>query len=231
MVLDILDRKNQPWFRRLYLPAYKVTDAARYAGTSPQTVANWHYRGSPILPGRQRRRPLNYLQLVEVAFVAFFRRMGVPMKRIRNARAYLAKNFNSENPLAEYEFKTEGMHILMEYAQFDPDPNLLRLIVADRGGQLAWEDMFLTKFAEFEYEYELALRWHPAGHDSPVVIDPRIAFGAPMVSGVPTWVLKGRWVANESPEEIREEFDLSYEAVRDGLLFEGIRTNGGSILG
>lgn len=227
----VLERQDQPWFRRLYLPAYQVKDVARYAGTSAQTVASWHYRGTPVLPGCQRGRPLSYLELVEVAFVAFFRKIGVPMYRIRKTRAYLAQNFSSENPLAEYRFKTEGMHILMEYAQFDPDPSLERLIIADRFGQLAWSDMFEGKFAEFEYEYELALRWHPAGTGSLVVIDPRIAFGAPMVCGIPTWALSGRWVANESLEEIRDEYDLSLEAVRDGLSFEGIKTNGDFVLG
>ena len=226
-----LERQSQPWFRRLYLPAYRVSDVARYAGTHPQVIANWYYRGDPVLPSHERRQPLNYLELVEVAFVAFFRRQNVPMRRIRNAREYLAQNFGSENPLAEYEFKTEGYHILMEYNKFDPDPNLEQLIVADRFGQLAWADLFEHKFAEFDYEYELAMRWHPAGRESLVLIDPRIAFGAPMVCGMPTRVLKGRWKAGENLEEITEEFELSEQAVHDGLQFEGVKLNGGSILG
>jgi uncharacterized protein (DUF433 family) len=224
-------RQDQPWFRRLYLPTYKVRDAARYAGTSPQSVANWHYRGDPVLTGRIRKRPLNYLQLVEVAFVAFFRNNGVNMHRIRKTINYLKQNFGNENPLVEYEFKTEGMHILMEYNEFDPDPNFEKLVVTDRFGQLAWSNMLEGKFAEFDYEYELALRWHPAGRDSLVIIDPRIAFGAPMVCGLPTWVLKGRWNAHETPNEIRDEFGLSEQAVRDGLAFEGIKLNGDFVLG
>jgi len=232
MPTKVLDtRQQQPWFRRLYLPSYKVSDAARYAGTSPQSVANWHYRGEPVLPGRERRRPLNYLQLVEVAFVAFFRKNGVMMHRIRNTINYLQQNFGKENPLVEYEFKTEGMHILMEYNEFDPDPNLEKLVVTDRFGQLAWSDVLEGKFAEFDYEYELALRWHPAGRDSLVIIDPRIAFGAPMVCGLPTWVLRGRWNAHETPIEIRDEFGLSEQAIRDGLAFEGIKLNGDFVLG
>ena len=232
MPTKVLDtRQEQPWFRRLYLPTYKVRDAARYAGTSPQSVANWHYRGEPVLPGRKRRRPLNYLELVEVAFVAFFRKHDVPMSRIRNAIKYLAQYFGKENPLVEYEFKTEGMHILMEYNKFDPDTSLERLVVTDRFGQLAWSDLFKGKFAEFDYEYEIALRWHPAGRDSLVLIDPRIAFGAPMVHGLPTWVLKGRWNAHETFSEIQDEFGLPEQAVRDGLVFEGIKLNGDSVLG
>ena len=220
-----VDRRDQPWFRRLFLPAYKISEAARYSGCHSNTIANWHYRGDPVLPGRERRRPLNYLELVEVAFVAFFRSLGFSMKKIRAARDYVATNIVAEYPLAENQFKTEGMHILMEYHKFDPDPRFEQIIVADRGGQLAWADLLGNKFAHFDYEYELALRWHPAGRDSLVMIDPRISFGAPIVYGLPTWVVRGRWKAGESMDEISNDFGIPKEAVEDALTFEQVSTN------
>ena len=223
MSTETLDRQQLPWFRRLYLPTYRVAEAARYAGTHPTTVASWHYRGEPVLPGRTQHKPLTYLELVEVAFVAFFRQQGIPMRRIRNARHYIATNFGKEHPLAEYQFKTEGMHILMDYNQFDHDSNLERIVVADSFGQLAWSEMMGKVFAGFEYEYELALRWHPWGQESLVVIDPRISFGAPVVQGLPTWVIKGRREAGESIGEIIGDFGISEKAVYDALRFEGMR--------
>ena len=216
------ERQEQPWFRRLYLPSYKISQVAHYTGAHSNTIANWHYRGQPVLPGRERRRPLNYLELVEVAFVAFFRSLGFSMKKIRAARDYVATNITAEYPLAENRFKTEGMHILMEYHKFDPDPRFEQIIVADEGGQLAWADLLGDKFAHFDYEYEIALRWHPAGRNSLVVIDPRVSFGAPIVNGLPTWVVKGRWKAGESMDEISEDFGISKEAIRDALAFERV---------
>ena len=218
----VAERSEQPWFRRLYLPTYTVSEAARYVQAHSNTIANWHYRGDPVLPGRERRKPLNYLELVEVAFVAFFRSVGFSMKKIRTARDYVAKTFSTEYPLAENQFKTEGMHILMEYHNFDPDPLFDQIIVADHSGQLAWTGLLGDKFEHFEYEYELALRWHPAGRNSLVVIDPRVSFGAPVVHGLPTWVVKGRWHAGESMDEICDEFGIPEEAVKDALDFERI---------
>lgn len=226
MTTTALERRNQPWFRRLYLPAYSPTDAAKYTKASVQTVASWHYRETAILPRQERGKPLTYLELVEVAFVAFFRQIGVSMQRIRRAREYVAQNFTAEYPFAEYVFKTEGAHVLMNYAQFEDIPEFERVIVADRNGQLAWEQILGEKFAEFDYEYELALRWHPAGRLSSVVIDPRIAFGAPMVSGLPTWVVHGRYKAGETIPEITAEFGISQRAVEDALGFEGVKLNG-----
>ena len=220
-----IDRHDQPWFRRLFLPSYKISEAALYTGARPNTIANWHYRGKPVLPGREHRKPLNYLELVEVAFVAFFRSVGFPMKKIRAARDYVAQNFTVEYPLTENRFKTEGMYILMEYHKLDPDPRFEQIIVADRGGQLAWANLFGDRFAHFDYEYDLALRWHPAGRDSLVVIDPRVSFGAPIVHGLPTWVVKGRWKAGESMEEISDDFGIPKEAVRDALAFERVAVN------
>ena len=228
MVLVADGQQFDRFKRRLYLPAYRVGDAARYARTATQTVAYWHYGGGqhgPALPGSQRRQPLSYMKLIEVAFVAFFRKLGLPLQRLRAARMYAAQNLNSEFPFAEHRWKTEGYHLLMDLDQFEHSDDFM-VVVADQGGQLAWEELVADKFAEFTYEpvgsEKWALRWHPAGRHSKVVIDPRISFGAPIVEGLPTWVIKGRWDAQESVEEIIEDFEITREAVLDGLRFEGI---------
>lgn len=175
------------------------------------------------MESREHRTPLSYMQLVEVAFVAFFRQIGVPMPRIRSAKEYVAQTFRAEYPFVQLEFKTEGFHVLMDYQQFYPAHEFRKAIVADSNGQLAWTDLLGEKFAEFDYEHELALRWHPAGRNSPVVLDPRVAFGAPTVQGLPTWTLKGRYLAGEEVDEIVDDFDLARELVIEGLRFEGVR--------
>ena len=221
-------QQEERFRRRLYLPAYRVGDVARYVQTTSQTVAYWRYGGGqlgPALPGSQRREPLSYMELIEVAFVAFFRNLGLSLQRLRGARTYAAQAFNSEFPFVEYRWKSEGYHLLMDFDQFEQSDDF-RVVVADRGGQLAWEDLIEDKFAEFNYEMvgeeNWALRWHPVGRLSKVVIDPRISFGAPMVEGLPTWVIKGRWKAQEDVDEIVDDFGITRAAVIDGLRFEGI---------
>ena len=204
------------------MPAYGVGEAARYAGTHARTVAAWHYRRNPVLPGHKPKQPLSYLELVEVAFVAFFRRAGVSLQRIRNARAYVAANFESDYPFAEYRFKTEGMHLLMDYFPLENRTLSSRIIVADAAGQLAWDILLGDKFAQFDYELDLAVTWHPEGRNSSVRVDPRIAFGKPTANGIPTWTIKSRWVAGETLEEISRDFDISQQAILDALLFERV---------
>ncbi|HTE86356.1 MAG TPA: DUF433 domain-containing protein [Dehalococcoidia bacterium] len=227
-------RRAQPWRPRLYLPAYSVADSARFAQTSPQTVAHWHFGASrlgPVIPGkergtpgRERGTPLSYLQLVEIAFVATFRRLGISLQRIRRTREYASTVLSAEYPFAELRWKTEGMHLLLDLHDFDrPEaPDDGELIVADAAGQTAWGHMVSERFLEFEYVDGLAVIWHVRGTFSQVLIDPRVSFGAPMVNGIPTWAVKGRYEAGEEIEEIAADFSLDGEQVKQSLEFEGI---------
>ncbi|MBI4321352.1 MAG: DUF433 domain-containing protein [Chloroflexi bacterium] len=165
---------------------------------------------------------MSYLQLVEVAFVATFRQLGVPLQRIRKARDYLAQKFDSEHPFAEIRLKTEGHHVLLDLQEVEPDADLGVLVVADKDGQEAWQGMVGERFAEFDYESGLAVRWYPEGKSQPVVIDPRIYFGAPTVCGIPTWAIKGRYEAGESIDEIAADFELGDEQIVYALAFEGV---------
>ena len=222
----LAERNVEPWRRRLYLPAYQVRDAARYSGTAPQTVSYWRYRGGelgPALPGRVKRQPLSYLDLIEVAFVATFRGLGVPLQRIRKARAYAAQVLNSEYPFAEYKWLTEGHHVMLDLCELEDDATIDSLVVGDSSGQITWEEIVGERFAQFDYEQDLALIWHVRGRSNPVTIDPRISFGAPTVGGIPTWVLGGRWRAGESISDIQDDLGLSEEEISHGLDFEGIR--------
>ncbi len=214
--------QQEPWYGRLFLPAYGIGQAARYAGAHPNTVAAWHRGANPLLSSLERREGLSYLQLVEVAFVSFFRQQGISMAKIREARRYLGEDLQCDFPFTRYQFKTEGMNILMEHHKALGLTSVEQLIVANRRGQLAWTDFLGDKFMEFEYDYEMALRWHPAGLGSQVIIDPRFRWGRPMVQGLETWAIVGRFEAGESIAEISEDFDVTPDGVMDALRFEGV---------
>jgi len=215
-----------PWKRRLYLPTYAVKDAARLAKANSRTVSYWHFRGGslgPALPGRVRRQPLSYLQLIEVAFVSTFRNFGVSLQRIRKARDYFGQRFDTEYPFAELRLKTDGHHVLMDMLEVEPDGELNRLIVGDAHGQLAWEKLVADRFAEFDYENDLTVVWHVAGRSSQIKIDPRIVFGTPNINGVPTRSLRGRSLAGEQVADIAEDFGLDETDVKQALAFEGVQ--------
>jgi uncharacterized protein (DUF433 family) len=198
--------------QRLYLPAYRFADAARLARTTPQSVTRW-FRGYSV-PGHRMEPVLPMAQLVEAAFVASFRYLGVDLDRLRRAHRYLRERFDIEHPFAAYRFATDGVHVLTQFGE--------EMVAVDQGGQLAMAEVIRARAAEFDYEDGLALRWRPRGPDSVVLVDPRIAFGAPSVQGVPTSVLKERSRAGEAVDEIAEDYDLPPSAVLAALDFEGV---------
>ena len=215
---------EEAWRRRLYLPNYQVREAARYADIAPQTVVNWQKSAAgPALSPRQDRVRLSYMQLIEVAVVAALRKAGVTLRRIRDARGYLQQNLQSEYPFAEYRFKTDGRRLFMDYAQFvGARKGRGKLLRPDQEGQLAWT-VVIGRLDEFEYEKDkIVIKWHVAGPKSRIIIDPRVSFGAPMVKGIPTWAIKGRWDAGEEPDEIASDFSLRNAEIIDALRFEGV---------
>ena len=238
-----------PWYNRLVEPVYRVKDAARYSGAHSAAVARWLRRGDPTWWDRTPGLPLSYLELVEVAFATYFRRMGIPFDKIRNARQDMARHLNSRHPFAEIRFKTDGYRVLVDDPLAENERYSIVEVVElgrmssrvfrvpadaegidldfDRSDPAAtdsgvWLDLIEKKSSEFDYEFGLALTWHPVGKGSSVTIDPRMSFGDPAVGGIPTWTIKGRWAAGESLDVLQADYGLPSKALEDALRFEGV---------
>ena len=211
------------WRARLNVPSYPVGQAARYAKISTGKVRDWHKISNrkPLLGRRETGLALSYFQLIELAVVASARASGVSLQAIRDARDYCARVLKINHPFAHLRFKTDGSNLLLELD--DVDPKTVRsgkMIVANSFGQLAWKEI-IGRLKEFDYDKNnLATRWFVAGRDSKVIIDPRIAFGAPSVGGVPTSVIASRIAAGEEREYIADDFGLHVSLVQEALLFE-----------
>jgi uncharacterized protein (DUF433 family) len=214
---------DDAWRRRLFLPNYQVQEAARYARIAPQTIVQWQKGNRGALAPRPHREALSYLELVEVAVVAALRNQGVKLWRLREAREYLSNTLKSEYPFAHYRFKTDGHGLFIDFAEVvGAKSGFGKLLRPDQQGQLAWESV-IGRLTEFDYERRgIVIRWHVAGISSAVLIDPRVSFGSPMVKGVPTWAIRGRWSAGEPLDEIAVDFGLREKEVVDALSFEGI---------
>ena len=212
----------------MYLPSYRIGEAAHYANVAAQTVAAWHKPGARAghtLSAKDAGAELSYMQLIEVAVVAAFRQAGVSLQKIRAAREYVSSSLHSEFPFAEYRFKSDGKKLWMDYQQVEGKKGKNKLLGVNQGGQLAWSEV-MGRLKEFEYDKgRIVVRWKVAGARSPVVIDPRVSFGAPTVHGTPTWVIRGRWEAGESLEDIADDFGLKKDDVQKALDFENVPTD------
>ena len=212
----------EPWRARLTLPKYRISEAARYADLSSQTVAGWHAAELGPVSAKGKGESLSYLQLIELAVVAAFRKGKIKMRKIVAARSYIAKKLNSEYPFADYRFKTDGQNLILGSDQISESKGVV--LDASSGGQLAWELILERKLQEFDYDeiHDLVLRWHVAGLDSSVIIDPRVSFGSPSVGGISTFALKNRYIAGYSVGEIADDYEITEKMVKEALFFEGL---------
>ncbi len=232
------------WIRRLHLPAYGISRAATMIGMEPDTLGRWFLprrgvRGKCIEPPLTRRRPgmgLSYLDLIEAVVAAGLRADAVPLDHIRTAHKHLRKTFGVSHPFARLELERRGRHILYRLAERHGGEWGVVTAEASSDGQIIWrepvegdiEPVWRPKVAEriqqLEYDERLrvSVRWYPRGKDFPVVVDPRVAFGAPALaaSRVPTWVIRDRTDAGESCRSIASDFEISEEEVRWALDFE-----------
>lgn len=214
------------WKSRIDLPVYRIGAAARYARTNSQRVSYWH-RGAGLthaaaLPRMLDTRLLSYLELIEVAFVATMRELGISLPRIRRAREYATRELSLEYPFADHRWRTNGVNLLLGLTQIDPDAQVDDAIVGDQYGQMAWHGLVNERFAEFDYEDNLVLTWHPRGRESCVTIDPRVAFGSPTAGGIATWAIRARYEAGEPLDDIIDDFQLQKNQAIDALKFEGV---------
>ena len=132
--------------------------------------------------------------------------------------------FEAEFPFAQLELKTDGFSIFKE---LDSPNDKLGFLIANRSGQEIWKALAAKRIHQFDYdeEYGLALRWYPRGHDVPILVDPQISFGAPILedTGIATWALAARVRGGELRESILSEFDyITPEGLDAALEFEGI---------
>ena len=219
--------ESEAWRKRLGLPIYRAGLAAKYARTSHQSVTYWHHgapgRPSPVLRRSSTDSLLSYFELIEVAFVASMRQLGISLAKIRRTREYAKNELSSDHPFSEYDWKTNGIHLLLGLRDVDSEINVSDLIVGNEYGQLGWHDLLNERFAEFDYESGLVVTWHPRGRANCVTIDPRVSFGSPTAGGIATWAIKNRYEAGEPLADISDDFRLEEDQVKDALHFEGLR--------
>ena len=154
----------------------------------------------------------------------------VPLGAVRRALEYLARESASPRPLAEEQFQTDGVNLFVE--------RLGHLVNISADGQLAMREILRALLRRIERdERGFAIRLYPFSRrpklapplvdDSPklVVIDPRVAFGRPVLvgSGVTTSAIAERFDAGESIEALAADYGRPRDEIEEAVRCELIR--------
>jgi len=170
--------------------------------------------------GEKKDSYFDFLTLIELFSIAQFRRHGVSMPTLKKARQELGNRFKTEHPFALEGLLTDKKNLLKEMG----DQTLLEL---GSGGQTAFESL-LEPFChrlDFDVSTSLASRFFPLGKSASIIVDPKHAFGRPVIRGTNTTTeaLAALIRGGEDARDIADDFHLDLEAVREAWRFENRR--------
>jgi uncharacterized protein (DUF433 family) len=168
---------------------------------------------------------ISFLQLMEIVVVAKFRlrapgRTSVKLQRIRDAHEFARSFWAIPYPFASLKLREFGGHVLHEYDRSNPNGPMLAL---DLGGQWVLPGAVRSELDLFDYnaEDQFAMRWYPAGRDVPIVLDPRIGAGRPVIlgSGVSVRIIRRRFDAGADIEELADDFELQASDIQQAIRY------------
>ena len=212
---------------KLTAPLYGYSEADHLAGVSRGTSRRWlegySYIGAagcrveqpPVSPRDQDRGGVSFSDLVEIVAIGRFKAMGFGVPAVREVVANCQQLFGDAHPLSTQSFKIGGRQVFIERE------GALREVLHSRG-QLAWDEVLAPFLDSLDYDGSFARRWWPLGRTRPVVIDPDYGYGLPVVaeSGVRTEILRERFQAGDSFEQIASDFNVSAQQVESAIQFE-----------
>ena len=212
-------------------------------GVAPSRLRRWvegyTYRYEP--PKRQssrRRRPpvvsrdlpviekaiaLSFVELMELRVVRTLVDSGMSLQAVRTVAQLAAGYFAITHPLASRRLFTDGRNAFAAVHGDDREaPDLVELF-RDEVEQIIAGKVFQPFLSEIEFNPTTAIaeRWWPQGRSVPIVLDPRIAFGAPTVAGtgIRTSTL-ARMTAQSSAKDAAQAFELPAKTVEAATAFE-----------
>lgn len=218
------------------MPAYGISEAAVYLRIPQATLRSWVVgRNYPVRGGRRRFEPLirpaggdarllSFFNLVEAHVLGAIRHVfRIDLPAVRNAIDFLEKRSQSEHPLADRPFLTDGNDLFIK--------ELGRLVAVSASGQLAMREVLGAHLRRIDRDAKgvaaslyLFTRGGSRTADEPrrVVIDPRVQFGRPVLAGtgIPTAVIAERFKAGESIEELVTDYGRSAADIQEALRCE-----------
>lgn len=217
------------------VPAYMVAEAARYLRLPAVTLRTWvvgrQYpategggRFDPLIqPASRQPTLLSFSNLIEAHVLRSLRtEHGVSVKALRKALVYAEKQLGIERLLLRSELRTDAGKIFLDrYGE---------LIEISASGQIAMRHAFDDHLKRIEWNIRpnLPARLYPfvspasSSEDRPIVIDPRIAFGRPVIvrAGVSTSAIAERIDAGETIENIAADYDLGLSEIEQAAIYE-----------
>ncbi|MDE2833899.1 MAG: hypothetical protein OXM02_05205 [Bacteroidota bacterium] len=166
----------------------------------------------------------SFLDLVDLLFVKRFLDHGLSLQKVRRALDEARRVLGTEH-FARETFFTDGSDVFLQLQEAglkDSGDAILELL---SGGQWVIAPVIreLAQQIDFQSPEGLASRWYPLGRSKPVVLDPKLSFGAPSIvhRGVKTVNVDDLFIAeHNSFEAVRAWWHLTDAEIQAAVDFE-----------
>ena len=213
---------------------YSIPEASRLTGVDTRSISRW-IRGYTYTQSGNRRESapvfhadyepaegrfaLSFIDMMELRFVYAFKAHGLSLHKIRIASNRAAEILDTHHPFASSRFFTDRKSIFARIAANRKDADLLDLL----RGQFEIEKVLSPLLIEgVVFDKDYPSRWYPLGRIHTIVVDPKFAFGQPIVAAhrIPTAVLSAGYRAEGSFKKVADWYEVGEAVVRAAVNFE-----------
>jgi len=212
---------------------YTAADARTLTGVPLARIRRWlrgyaHGTGEdktwtpplwrPQLPELGGTLHIGFRDLIELRTVDAFRRAGLSLQQLRRAYEAAQQIVGEERPFSSARFRTDGKKLYLQVVRVSGEPDLIDLLTRQHNFNTVVE----PTLKHLEYNEMEAVRWWPAAGRGLVVIDPKRAFGRPIVAstGVSTDAVADAYSLEQSYSRVAADFGMSEKEVRAAVGFE-----------
>ena len=208
---------------------YSFAEAAHLANVSASTVKNWLFGYTangrevpPLFPSSGNGAMVSFLQMIEIMVAGRFRKSGfvtrLPFSKVRDAYVFAQESWGIEYPFAHLKLEVLGGHIvhfLKEGGQVGSYQTL------DAPEQWTLPGLLRETIDQIEYDDELAARWFPIDKTVPIVVDPKLSTGLPVIQGrgVTVQAIRKRFKSGLRIDFIARDFDMDPDLVETALRY------------
>jgi uncharacterized protein (DUF433 family) len=202
------------------VPLLTPVETAQNLLIPERTMRRWladKAAGTPLVhsvpPERKGHPSVPFVALIEAYILRSLRNLGLSHTKIAAAAADIRQEFGTEYGLATRRIATDGIDVFVHYLETDEMARVgdhqtpIRKVINDFLKYIRWTDAddFPVRLTLRRYDPKLA----------EVVIDPRFAWGAPIIepAHVPVSAVLGMYRAGESPDVVADEYGLDVEQV------------------
>jgi len=224
MTSNVIDARN----RFVGTGVYTVSQAARLIGAPTDKLRRW------IFGGRGQKSiieadydsidgvdALSFHDLIEARFIRAFRDKGVSFQHLRKVASKARQDLNTVHPFASAKFVTDGRRIILDELDEAGRRSLVDYLNDQRNFEHFVKDTILDGVS-FD-ACDLAETWRPRATEAPgIIIDPRRAFGAPILArtGIRSEIIARSAKAERSLSAVALAFGVTEDEVRQAILFE-----------